>query len=636
MTITNWDDGFETGGTGEWTSTSGTTLSVDGTYKHCGDEGLRAFRSSSGSCYVTHQDGSGVGASQYSYARFVFKFPTMPTGSTRISLYRIRDGNGDMAAEVSIIQLTGSSYDIDVLIEPLGGGYHNLGTETLVAGTWYCLQVRCFRNDTTGNVGVYLDGNFVGSKLGDTKGTFNHNYFDLGAINTTAAVQVYLDDFEIDPSAFPSCISLPPAPTNVAATINQTDTVTITWTKATGATGYTVWRDGDLIHTLGDVATVDDNGADPPVISVGNAIATDGTFGDKVALSLSSAGIVNGTTHSYDVFSLNACGDGGSDSDTGYRVKGSITYLWKVDDTGGYDDIPSSNDPTFDYTIAKGAPPPTITKGNTSATEDETTHVALSLIGTSSNNGLAYDYKCTLSSPDASSKTSGANSGYCGADVTLSYQWQRSAGDSDASYSNLIGATSSTYDDSAAPSPTITPGTATASDGTYVSKIELSLSGASANIGATRYYRCVLNADNAVQKISTADSGNIDVGSLTYQWRRSAGVTDDTYSNLAGAQSVSHSDTTAPANGDYRWYYCRLNAAGAIQQDSTHNRGYRDTLNTMIGTPTGWTWGTVTAGVSQVRITSDNGLSWVWGTATGTIKVPNGNETGWDWQTVTL
>ncbi|GAJ24260.1 unnamed protein product, partial [marine sediment metagenome] len=65
------------------------------------------------------------------------------------------------------------------------------------------------------------------------------------------------------------------------------------------------------------------------------------------------------------------------------------------------------------------------------------------------------------------------------------------------------------------------------------------------------------------------------VGSLTYQWQRSAADSDADYSDIPGATTASYDDTGAPEDGGGRYYRCRLNAAGAAQQYSTSDRGYR-------------------------------------------------------------
>ena len=138
-----------------------------------------------------------------------------------------------------------------------------------------------------------------------------------------------------------------------------------------------------------------------------------------------------------------------------------------------------------------------------------------------------------------------------------------------------------TYDDVAAAAPTITPGTAAASDATSATHVALSLSGQSANNGASRTYK--VKAFNATgdSSDSSTNTGYRGVGSLTYQWQRSAGDSDFTYSNIDGATTASYNDTGAPSNGDGRYYKCVENATGATQQISSSDRGYRVTSSTV-------------------------------------------------------
>ncbi|GAI58758.1 unnamed protein product, partial [marine sediment metagenome] len=142
------------------------------------------------------------------------------------------------------------------------------------------------------------------------------------------------------------------APTNVQATDGiHTDKVVITWTKSTGATGYQVYRDGVGLEWLGDVATYDDTEAGAPTITPGAAVASDGEFADKVALSLSEQSVSNGTSHTYKVRARNATGESAdSTTNTGYRGHGALTYQWQR--SAGNSDASYSNIPgatTADY-----------------------------------------------------------------------------------------------------------------------------------------------------------------------------------------------------------------------------------------------------------------------------------------------
>ncbi len=138
-----------------------------------------------------------------------------------------------------------------------------------------------------------------------------------------------------------------------------------------------------------------------------------------------------------------------------------------------------------------------------------------------------------------------------------------------------------TYDDTAAPAPTITAGTATASDGTSTEYVTLSLAGESANVGASRTYKVVAFNGTGDSVDSDTDTGYRGVGDLTYQWQRSAADSDADYGNIAGGTTDPYNDTGAPANGDGRYFRCVLDATGAAQQISSVDRGYRGVLPTV-------------------------------------------------------
>jgi len=149
----------------------------------------------------------------------------------------------------------------------------------------------------------------------------------------------------------------PDAPTDVAATDGaHTDKVVITWTKSDYATKYEVFQDGVGLGELGDVATFDDDTADAGVITPGIANATDGAFAAKVVLSIAGESVADGTHHTYTVKAGNASGySAASDSDTGYRTTGVITYAWQrsaADTDAGYGALAGATTDPFDDVTA--------------------------------------------------------------------------------------------------------------------------------------------------------------------------------------------------------------------------------------------------------------------------------------------
>jgi len=376
----------------------------------------------------------------------------------------------------------------------------------------------------------------------------------------------------------------PAAPTNVAATKNLSDKVTITWTKSTGATDYHVWRDSTDLGSAGDVATFDDTGAAAPSITQGTTVASDGTIG-QVDLSLSGSTANDGTTYTYKVVASNATGNSvDSATDTGYRKAGSLTYQWQrsaADSDATYSDIIGATGSTY---ADSGAPGPSVTAGTASATDGSATDkITLNISGASANNGAGRYYKCILNATGATQAISVTNRGYRGVGSLL-YQWYRSSGTGDTGYGILSGATSVPYDDTTAPAPTITAGSASATDGASLYNVGLSVSGQSANAGAARYYYATVGATGASSADTNHDQGNIGVGSLTYQWQRSAADSDATYSDIIGATTAGYSDVDAPADGSGRYYKVVENATGATQQISASNRGYRKIVSISLTT----------------------------------------------------
>lgn len=179
--------------------------------------------------------------------------------------------------------------------------------------------------------------------------TNNHTYSALSSGTTT--------------SLYATGGTLPDAPTNVSASENDPDKVTISWTAGTGETsGHVVYRDG--VDCSGVVAhgtsTFNDTNADPPasVITPGTTAASDGTDADKVILSVSGHSIKSGTVHVYTVKAINATGYSvASSSDNGSRVSNlTLTYQWQrsaVDSDADYSDIAGATTNPYDDT---GAP----------------------------------------------------------------------------------------------------------------------------------------------------------------------------------------------------------------------------------------------------------------------------------------
>ena len=130
-----------------------------------------------------------------------------------------------------------------------------------------------------------------------------------------------------------------------------------------------------------------------------------------------------------------------------------------------------------------------------------------------------------------------------------------------------------TYDHTGATAPTITAGTATASEGTSKDHVTLSLAGESANNGASQTYT-VYAYNGTWSSVSSGNTGYRGVGSLVKLWYRSAADSDASYSSTGGTTDP-YNDTGAPSDGSGRYYKCYLTATGASAVYSSVDRGYR-------------------------------------------------------------
>jgi len=497
-------------------------------------------------------------------------------------------------------------------VELVGGDYNSLGAiafcDTAIAyGDFSTAGYNDFTLNAAGKAAI--------SKTGVTKfGTreVTHDVGNSAPTKTQAGwteLKIYwADNGSNKPKLVATYTTAPDPPTNFDATDTRSGEVRCTWTKSDGATKYQLYRDGAPIGgELGDVATTDDGTAVAGTISnAGTVTASDGTQTAHVVLSLASEATASGTTYTYKVRAGHAGGwSGDSNTDNGHREPGAITYKWQVDDGGGYDDIVGGTTDPYNYT---GAPAGTISNaGTVTATSGvHTDKVVLSLAGEATTDGTAYDYQCIVSASGASNspQTSDNDDGYRTVGA-ITYQWQVDDG---GGYDDIGGGTTDSYNYVGAPAGVVTPGVASATDGTETDKVILSLAGESVADGATYDYQCIVSSVDASNTPQTSDNddGYRTTGAITYAWQRSAGDSNDTFGAIGGATTDPYNDVAAPAgiitpgnavatdgthpdkvslnlagesvaDGAGRWYYCEVSATGTITQDSTHNRGHRTT-----------------------------------------------------------
>ncbi len=256
--------------------------------------------------------------------------------------------------------------------------------------------------------------------------------------------------------------------------------------------------------------------ASPPSTPTG-VTATDGDNHDKIAVSWN----VVADADSYQVFST-------SDS------LGSYSYLASTS---------SNTDTTYDDTAADK---PTLNDpANLTATDDTLgNHIALSWSAASMTDGDTLYYKVVAFNEDLASDTSLVNGGYT-RDTIDSYDVERSADDSDGGYGSLVtGVTAVSFNDSTAPPDTINaPTSLTATDSTYLDKIDVSWSGQSVLAGAGRYYRLrAISAGNDTSSYTVVNRGFIGdtIASIQIDTSSAVGGPFDTLTVIADTTAFTH------------------------------------------------------------------------------------------------
>jgi hypothetical protein len=187
-----------------------------------------------------------------------------------------------------------------------------------------------------------------------------------------------------------------------------------------------------------------------------------------------------------------------------------------------------------------------------------------------------------------------------------------------------------TVDDAGAGAPTITPGTATASDGTSDTVVTLSVAGETGVNGTTHTYKVVASNATGNSADSATNTGYRGTTTLTYAWQQSAGEPDAAFGAIAGGTTDPYNDTTGVAFPSWRWYYCIISMTGAANANTTHNQGYlavAPTVTTGICSGSGTTWavlnGNVTATGAPTTITQ-RGVEYGLTTAYGSLAMNTG------------
>jgi formylglycine-generating enzyme required for sulfatase activity len=247
------------------------------------------------------------------------------------------------------------------------------------------------------------------------------------------------------------CLAFPARVVNVAASDGtSTSFVRVTWSAVDGATGYNVYRDGELLTSSPiaalqfDHTTAPAGGLPQQVTGAGATPATDRITVTWTAASLTSSA---GTAAAYVVAAVNPAGEGPrSASDSGNRAGFPLTgYEVRID--AGSSWVPVGTSTNYSDT---DAPAGAITLSELAASDGTSVdHVTLSAtVGTTPGATRTYEVRAVNAAGPGPGSTVVSRQRLVG---VPSLQRQRSSGPTASGFSNIAGATTTPFNDTGAP-----------------------------------------------------------------------------------------------------------------------------------------------------------------------------------------
>ena len=237
-----FSDGFESGTLLGWTSSSGMTAQQQLVFE--GAWAARATATGSTGAYAYKTLNPTVSDLYYEG-----RFYVVSQGNSNSSLVRFRT-----AAVGPILTILRSKGNNKLTFFNEVTGVSKAGP-TVSAGTWHELEVHVLINGASSLVEVWLDGTLAGALSGST------------SLGTTPVGRVYIGDnsgrnfvFAFDNQALSAAgdVNPPTTPTGLAAVPIGSGRLNVTWNPSqdnTQVIGYTLYRDGNAVATLGPITT---------------------------------------------------------------------------------------------------------------------------------------------------------------------------------------------------------------------------------------------------------------------------------------------------------------------------------------------------------------------------------------------
>lgn len=258
---------------------------------------------------------------------------------------------------------------------------------------------------------------------------------------------------------------------------------------------------------------------------------------------------------------------------------------------------------SFDDVTAPAPPGDWAAPTAVAASTNETSQVTIQWTAPVQPIGADVSYRVSAVNASGEGALSTESEGRRAGLALIDYEIEVTLPGSAAAWISTGSASTTSWPHTNAPAGSISLGTITASQGTYLAWIHLAATGAVATPGADVAYRVrgVLQGGASFTPTSATKLGHRSVGNLTYQWQRSSGASATDFSNLANATSELVDDTAAPNDGTSRWYRLSLAATGAT--------------GASVGPVEGWrmAFAKVSAGQSRSCAITTRGALWCWG-----------------------
>lgn len=249
----------------------------------------------------------------------------------------------------------------------------------------------------------------------------------------------------------PDSVGPPEPPSDVAAADGESpDHVTISWSAVPGADSYRVLRDDVEIAAGLPANAYTDNDAQsrPPTAAGFDLSASSGTYSEFVRLSWSPPAVPTGVVHQYRVVAENEAGRSApSAPDLGYRAPAPISGYEVSVNESEWTGVGSAT--TFeDVSAAAGR---LVSAGQAQGSDGaDPCAVSLDLLELATVSGPSSDYRVRALNDGGAGPPSQSVTGNR-AEPVLLVQWQRSVDETAASFEDIVGATTSTYQDVSGP-----------------------------------------------------------------------------------------------------------------------------------------------------------------------------------------